>query len=213
MAARPAHSKTRRAKPLYRSSKISEYKFKRVLWSFVLDEPVAHAASHIALSANSINAIYAKLRKFFFAYGLFRDPYRGRDPREGFDVENVEDAEYYMLRYHLGRVASKRNRLDAPLNGPDFHFAESCWRFDFSMLEVERGPHLVQRLMYQNLMEFIRRFGPVGAKSEPSPQERREGVRLAMEQLDRLVLWLERNSVKFRDPGEKAQLRALREPD
>lgn len=213
MAATSASSKKRRSKPLYHSAKISPYLFKRVLWSFVLDEPVAHAASHISLSANSINAVYKKLRLFFFRYGLFRDAYHGRDPRDGLGVEEMQTAEYYMLRFHLARVAAKRNRLDAPLNGPDIHFAESCWRFDYFVLSGERGAELVHRLMYQNLMQFIRRFGPVGSKAIPTKEEYREGVTLALEQLDRLVIWLERNSARFRDPEERALLRQMREEE
>ncbi len=181
MASASSSLKKRRAKPLYHSSKISPYLFKRVLWSFVLEEPVARAAQHIALSANSINAIYGKLRIFFVRYGLFRDAYRARDPREGLGVADMETAEYFLLRFHLERVAAKRNRLDSPIDGFDVHFAESCWRFDYLMLSAERGPELVHRLMYQNLMEFIRRFGPVGSKVIPSKNDYREGLKLAME--------------------------------
>ncbi len=54
--ARAAKSKARRcSNRLYRSAKISEYQFKRVLWSFVMDEPAAHAAQHIDLRARLEN--------------------------------------------------------------------------------------------------------------------------------------------------------------
>ena len=88
---------------------------------------------------------------------------------------------------------------------------KSNWRFDFHSLKAERGADLVHRMMYENLLEFVRRFGPVGSTRVPSLQERRDGRTLADDQLNRIVLWLERNSEKFRGPEERAELRKLRE--
>lgn len=209
--ARAGKSKTAKAaNRFYRAAKISEYQFKRVLWAFVQDEPVAEAARHIALSANSINAIYTKLRKFFFEYGLFRDLYKGGDPRQGLSTPGFEDVEHLILLFHLKRVKEKRGKLDSAMDAPDYHFAESNWRFDFHDLKKERGPDAVYRMMYANLLEFIRRFGPVGGPP-PTSAQFREGRVLALEQLDRMILWLERNSVKFRSPEERQALRQLRE--
>jgi hypothetical protein len=73
MARRSKSAMKRPANRFYHSAKVSEYQFKRVLWSFVLDEPVAEAAKRMALSANSINAIYAKLRTYFTELRVFKD--------------------------------------------------------------------------------------------------------------------------------------------
>ncbi len=200
----------RRAKPLYFSAKISDYQFKKVLWQFVLDHSAAEAAKHVNLSANSITAIYAKLRKFFFDYRLFRDPYKGGDPRNGFAEEGYEDIEHLILAYHLNRVTKKHGALDCRMDEPDYHFAESNWRFDHHDMMKERGPELVQRMMLECLMAFIRKFGPVGAKEAATVQDRIAGLKLAIEQLDQRALWLERNSVKFNTIEKRKILNYLR---
>jgi hypothetical protein len=208
----PKTQKTRgRPRPLHRAAKITPYQFKRVLWSFVQDQTVAEASRQIALSANSIAALYAKLRKFFFDLGVFYDPYRGRDPRQGFEQEGFTEIEYLILKFHLARVSAKRGRLDAPLTGDDHHFAESNWRFDYVALEADRSASSVHQIMYANLLEFIRRFGPVGTKKAFTPEQRRAARALAREQMDKQLLWLERNSLKFKDAAERQELRKLRE--
>ena len=65
--------------------------------------------------------------------------------------------------------------------------------------------------MFDHLMEFIRQFGPVGSPVKPPPTKRKEAGRLALEQIDRIALWLERNSVEFRNPVSRAKLRDIRE--
>ena len=200
----------RRVRTLYHSAKITPYQFKRVLWAFVLDQSAAEAAKHIKLSANSIGAIYLKLRQFFYDTALFRDLYKGGDPRQGLDVPDHEDVEQLILLFHMERVSAKRGQLDAPLHGPDHHFAESNWRFDYYMLAAERGAESLHPVMYANLLEFIQRFGPVGSPRPITPAQRAEGRALALEQLDRQILWLERNSVKFKREEDKNDLRELR---
>lgn len=208
---RGTKSQTGRARRLYHSAKISPYQFKRVLWYFAIDATVAEAASHIDLSANSISALYTKLRKFFFDYALFRDPYHGRDPREGFEMEGFKDIELLILLYHMRRFARKRGKLASPMVGPDYHFAESNWRFDYYALRVERGPAFVQRMMYGHLLEFVKRFGPVGSPREPTQAQREAGRDLAIDQINRVTLWLERNSPRFKSAEERNALRSLRE--
>ena len=203
----------RREQPLYFAAKISDYQFKRLVWHFVLDDSAAETARHVRLSANSIASVYAKLRAFFYELGLFHDPYAGRDPRDGYAEEGYDDIELMRLRYHLARVAKKRGRLDAPLHGPDHHFAESHWRFDFEPLAQERGHEAVQPMMYNHLMEFVRRFGPVGKQMPVSQKARREALELVDEQLNRLILWMERNSVHFRDPHDREALKVMRTVD
>ena len=209
--ARKAKSKSgRRAKPLYHSAKISDYQFKKVLWHFTLDHSAAEAAKHIKLSANSISAIYAKLRKFFFDYGLFNDPYKGGDPREGLPYEGVENAELAMLEFHFERVREKHGALDSNINAPDYHFAESNWRFDHFYLWLERGGDAAHRKMYSGLMAFIRKFGPVGAPREATIEDRLSGAQFALAQIRDYVLWLERNAERFREADKRAALRAMR---
>lgn len=209
--ARKAKAKSqRRAKPLYFSAKISDYQFRKVVWHFTLDHSAAEAAKHVRLSVNSISAIYAKLRRFYFDYGLFGDPYKGGDPREGFAREGFEDVEHKLLTLHLERVAAKHGQPDTVMGEPDYHLSESNWRFGFDDLMKQRGPELVQRMMYAHLMEFLRRFGPVGARQPPTVDERRAGLTLALEQFDRTVLWMERNAEKFRDVEKRSELRRLR---
>src|SRR5262249_41276546 len=134
---RPAKSSNRQsANRLYRSAKISEYQFQRVLWSFVLDEPVARAAKHIDLSANSIQAIYRKLRRYFFEAGHFTDIYQGGDPRQGSALATGE-FERPLIEFHMRRFAAKRGADDAQ-EGPPYHFAESHWRFHYAAMTEGR---------------------------------------------------------------------------
>jgi hypothetical protein len=208
VAAASKRETKRRAKRLYHGAKISDYQFKKVLWHFVLDESAVEAAQHISLSANSIGAIYGKLRQFFFDYGLFRDPYNGGDPRGGLSTEGFEDIEFAILTYHLKRVSEKRGQLHAPL-----HLGESSWRFNFVTLFDGREPETVRHMMYAHLLEFIRRFGPVGSPAGPTNAHRVAGLNLVLEQLDGMALWMERYSAKFRDPAEKAKLKKFRDEE
>ena len=208
----PVNAKSRRTRrPLYFAAKISDYQFRKVLWHFTLDHSAREAARHIALSANSITTIYAKLRQFFFDYGLFNDPYKGGDPRAGLPYQDFEDVEYLILAFHLDRVKQKRGSLDCRMDEPDHHFAESNWRFDYLALRSERGIEFAERRMYATLLRFIRRFGPVGAKDKPTVRDRLAGSAFALDLMFESVLWLERNSAKFRDPEKRAELREMRD--
>ena len=197
-------------KTLYRAAKISDYQFKKVLWHFVLDHSAERAASQMDLSANSIGAIYAKLRRFFFDHGLFVDPYRGGDPRDGYERGGDEEIEFRMLDFHLRRVSAKHGSLDARPGEPDYHLAESYWRSHFSSLRDERGDEAVSRLMYDNLFEFVRRFGPVGSITPIATAKLLAAKQLVLEQQDRRILWLERNASSLRDPDSRQALRQLR---
>ncbi len=210
MAKQEKSKSGRRTRPLYFSAKISDYQFRKVLWNFTLDHSAAETARHVKLSANSISAIFAKLRRFFFEHRLFTDPYKGADPRDGLPHEGYEDIEHLILTYHLKRVAKKHGALDCRMDEPDYHFAESNWRFNFHELKKQRGPELVQRMMYAYLLEFVRRFGPVGARNPPTLAVKRDGLLLALDQFDRMIVWLERNSGKFRSLDKRKNLRDLR---
>jgi hypothetical protein len=192
----------------YHSAKISEYQFKRVLWSFVLDEPVAEAAKHIDLSANSINAIYAKLRVYFTALGVFKDIYEGGDPKEGTPKgEDYEGFEFRLLSFHLERAKGKRRMKDVQIGEINYNWNESFWRFHYSILTDGRPSEAVHRMMYAHLLAQIRLCGPVGAP----PKNLEESARLNDEHFKQRIRWLERNSPAFKDEASRTALREFRE--
>lgn len=201
-----AKTQTKRGRNrLYRSAKISAYQFKRVLWAFVLEDPAAHAASHIDLSANSINAIYGKLRTYFYEAGLFTDIYQGGDPREGSTLAE-EEFERRLIEFHIRRAGSKRGIDDAP-EGPAYHFAESHWRFHYAVMNEGRPSEALHRMMIAHLLEMIRCCGPVGAP----PTNTKAGLRLALKQMDQRLLWMERNAPMSHVYSSRYELRTLRE--
>lgn len=208
--AKAANAKSRRrVKRLYFSAKISDYQFKKVLWHFVLDHSAVEASRHVNLSANSISSIYAKLRKFFFDYGLFRDIYKGGDPKSGTGRDD-EVFEFALLDFHLKRVAKKHGALDSPMGEHDYHFAESFWRFHYRHLVKERPTEIVQRMMLDHLTTFIRTFGPVGTKHKASATDSQAGQRLALSMFDQVLVWLERNAARFQGKKSRAGLREVR---
>lgn len=202
--------KPRHRKRLYYAAKISDYHFRKVLWRFALDHSAEQTARHVRLSANSISLLHAKLRRFFFEAALFTDPYRGGDPTEGLR-EQFDLLEFHWLDFHLKRVAAKHGSLDTAGGTPDYHFAESCWRHGFEMLKAERGTDLVSRMMFENLLAFVRRLGPVGARRPLTVAQRLEGSKLALQQFDQRIIWLERNSARFKDGQARAELRDMRD--
>lgn len=63
MAASGENAKPRqRRRPLYHSAKISEYRFRKVLWHFVRDHSASETARATGLSVNSVHAIFRKIR-------------------------------------------------------------------------------------------------------------------------------------------------------
>lgn len=202
---RAARSQTKRGRNrLYRSAKISEYQFRRVLWSFARDEPAAQAAQHIALSVNSISAIYAKLRVYFYEAGLFVDIYQGDDPREGSTLAEPE-FERRLIAFHIARAAAKRGIDDRP-EGQAYHFAESHWRFHYAVMNDGRPSEALHQMMFTHLLGMIRCCGPVGAQ----PTNRKAGLQLALRQMDQRILWMERNAVQFSASSERKMLKSIR---
>jgi hypothetical protein len=210
--ARGLKSATRQpANRFYHSAKVSEYQFKRVLWAFILDQPVAEAAKRIAISANSINAIYAKLRLFFTEIGLFEDIYRGGDPADGTEYgDDDEDAiryEHAVLGFHLKRAKAKRRQKPTVIGEPDYNWGESVWRFNYSVLTNGRESPAIYRMMYAHLLAHIRLSGPIGLP----PKKCKDSARLECHQLDQRILWLERNAPDFRDEAARAELHEIRD--
>jgi len=176
---------------LYRSTKISDYRFRRVLDSFARDDSASDAARATGLSVNSVHALYRKLRIFFFECGLFLDFYDGHDP-ESFDSGNPH-FEKALLEFHLRRYGDKHG-FRSPGSEPHYHFAESCWRFDYYMMELERPSGDVHAMKLAHLLELIRLCGPVGA----APRNRQAGLRAVLRHADQRIEWLRRNAPGFR---------------
>lgn len=192
-----------RRRPLYHSAKISEARFRRVLWYFVRDATVAETARGTGLSDNSVAGIFRKLRVFFYEAGLFTDIYGGRDPNEVDYGEPVFERD--LIAFHLGRVRAKRG-LNGPMTEPDYHFAESHWRFHFHVMERQRPAEPVHGMMLAHLLEIIRLSGPVGTK----PVNTRIATKAILRQMDQRIAWLERNAGEFRTPAMRKELGAIR---
>lgn len=170
---------------------------------FTLDETVAATARKTGLSTNSVAALFQKLRAFFFEVGLFTDIYDGRDPLE-VDIDNPQ-FEQDLLEFHFARVRDKRG-LGARAGEPDYHFAESHWRYHFHVLARQRASGDIHAMMFAHLLELIRLCGPVGA----TPVNRRAGILAIARQMDQRIAWLERNALNFRPADQRDALRAVR---
>ncbi|MCB9992253.1 MAG: hypothetical protein H6873_01200 [Hyphomicrobiaceae bacterium] len=192
-------SKRRRVSVLYHSAKISDYRFRKLLWHFVRDHSTTEAARDVRLSVNSAHAIYRKLRVFFYEVGLFLDFYAGQDP-ETFESDNPV-FEKALLEYHFERIGRHRG-LRSPATEPPYHFAESCWRYDFYVMMQERPADTVYAMMQRHLLELIRLCGPVGARPRNLPA----GARAVMRQAGERIAWLKRNAPGFRDEDIRAGL-------
>ncbi len=188
---------------LTRASKIGDVKFRRVLAHFVRDHTATETARQTALSVNSVVAIFSKLRVYFWEVGLFTDYYDGQDPRN-FEGGN-EHFERELLAFHFGRVREKRG-LRSSAGKPDYHFAESHWRFHFHVIREQRLSADVHAMMLSHLLELIRVCGPVGGR----PGNREAGLRAILRQTDQRTLWLERNAPAFRSSQDRAMLKDIR---
>ena len=193
----------RRSHPLYHAAKISDYRFRKVLWHFVHDHTAAETARDVTLSTNSVQAIFRKIRVYFFEVGLFMDIYQGRDPIE-VDTGNPH-FEKLLIEFHFERMNTKKS-MRQPITEPPYHFAESCWRYDFHVMMSERPDAGVYGMTERHLLELIRRCGPVG----DLPRNRRAGLLLVMRQTDERIDWLRRNAPGFRAEHTRAELRAVR---
>lgn len=197
----PARRNARRSPSrLYRSGKISDYRFRKVLAHFARDHSATDTAEAVGLSVNSVHTIFKKMRVFFFEVGLFRDFYEGRDP---LSVEShLARFEYGLLEFHFSRVRDKRGLRSLP-GAPDYHFAESCWRYDFKVLMDERPTDAIHVMMQAHLLEVIRLCGPLGRP----PRNRAAGLRVVARHIDQRVLWLSRNAPGFALPAQRAALK------
>jgi len=155
------------------------------------------------LSVNSVAAIFRKLRVYFWDAGIFADPYEGKDPRE-FDDDNLE-YERRLLDFHFSRARDKRG-LKSTWKEPDYHLAESQWRFGYMQLMVQRPSADVHPMMMSHLLEIIRLCGPVGS----NPVNRKVGLLAKLRHMDQMVLWLERNAPGFNSEEQRAELKNIR---
>jgi hypothetical protein len=193
----------RTGRKLRHAAKISDYRFRKVLWHYVRDHSAAQAARETGVSTNSVSAIYRKLRVFFFEVGLFTDIYQGQDPCT-FESEDLT-FERDLITYHLERMRGMR-RAKCPADEPDYHFAESHWRFHFQVLLGQRASEEVYAMMLTHLAEIIRLCGPVGQK----PSNLGAGLMAVVRQMDQRILWLERNGPEFRSDERRAELKSIR---
>lgn len=201
----PKKQRPRRARrPLYHASKISEARFKKVLWHFAKDDTVAEAARQTGLSQNAVSTIFVKLRRFFTEVGMFTDVYEGGDPADGLPGGEPDEAihfEFELIEFHFARLKAKRGlgRGAAEID----QFNESHWRYHYVMLMGDRGSDAVHHMMHRHLLEMIRRRGPVGRP----PVNRREGLRLCLAQMDERVIWAMRNSFKYKSGDLRDKLK------
>lgn len=196
----------RRSKPLYHAAKISERRFRQVLWHFAKDDTAAEAALRSGLSVNAVNTLFQKLRRFFVEAGMFTDIYQGGDPRDSYAGDPSAEAEQYelhLIEFHFARMKAKRQVGTG--QSEDDHWCESHWRFHYVMLVEDRGGDAVHYMMYRHLLEMVRRCGPVGKP----PINHREGLRLCLSQMDERIRWAERNSLRLSDPHSRTGLRQI----
>lgn len=194
----------RRRRPLYHSAKISEYRFRKVLWHFVRDHSASETARATGLSVNSVHAIFRKIRVYFWEVGLFRDFYEGVDPLEF--VGDEQATEYEVLGYHLQRHREKHG-FRSPTSEPPYHFAETYWRYHYLVMIRERPSDTIYDMMPSHLIEMIRLCGPVGTK----PGNFRAGLRVILRQMDQRMAWLERNAPGYTDSHQRATLREIQD--
>lgn len=160
--------KRKKAKRLYHSAKISDYRFRKVLRCFAQDRSARDTARETGLSINSVASLFHKLRVFFTELKLFSDLYEGKDPS---DFEpGMELYERALLEFHFQRVRAKHG-LNSPMDEPDYHFAESCWRYHYKVMADQRASDQLPTMMFNHLLELIRLCGPVGK----TPVNRRAG--------------------------------------
>jgi hypothetical protein len=190
----------RRTRRLYHSAKISDYRFRRVLWHFVRGHTATETARATRLSVNSVNELYGKIRTYFFEAGLFKDFYGGTG-WAAYDPEQDKEFEQSLLAFHRRRLRSRRGVKTRP-GQPDYHLAESWWRLDFAMILRERPSDAVYDMMIGQLLAVIRVAGPVGRRPANSTQLRRTLARL----IDQRILWLQRNAASFATPALRAGL-------
>ena len=188
----------RRVARLYRSSKISEARFRKVLEQFARDASATDAARATGLSINATHTIYRKLRVFFFEIGLFLDFYGGADP---LTYNGDPHSEFALLEFHFARIRARRG-LKSPTTEPPYHLAESWWRYQFKVLMRERPSEAVYAMMVANLLELIRLCGPVGAP----PRNLEAGALAIARQIDQRSAWLRRNAPGFADTETRLAL-------
>lgn len=174
-----------------------------ILRHFVDDRSATFTAQATRLSTNSVNAIFRKLRVYFWDVGSFTDFYEGQDPRAV--VSDAPTFERALLAFHIERYRNKRG-LKSPWNEPDYHFAESHWRFQYALLTLNRPGVDVRPMMTEHLLEIIRLCGPVGRK----PGNRLAGLKAVARQMDQRLQWMERNDPGFANPEDRAALRTIR---
>lgn len=190
MAERKKAKTRRRIRPLYHSAKISDYRFRKVLWHFVRDYSATDTAKATGLSVNSVHGVFRKLRVYFYEAGLFMNFYGGTG-EAAFKPED-EPLQRDLLAFHSRRAARRRGLKTNP-GEPNYHLAESWWRLDFAMIMRERPSEAVYDMMMGQLLAVIRIGGAVGTTPGNTPQR----VKVLARLVDQKILWLQRNAAEF----------------
>ncbi|WP_375412998.1 hypothetical protein [uncultured Bradyrhizobium sp.] len=182
------------------AAKISDYRFRKVLACFVRDHTATETARMTGLSVNSVNDLYRKIRIYFYDAGLFMNFYGGAGPAR-YDPDDHKDFERTLLRFHRNRLRSRRGVRETP-GAPNYHLAESWWRFDFAMILRERPSDSVYDMMVAQLLAIIRVAGPIGRHPKNPAARSRVIARL----VDQKILWFLRNAPGFANPELRAGL-------
>lgn len=197
---RAVSKKRRGGSRLYYAAKISDYRFRKVLWHFVRDHTATETARATGLSLNSVNDLYRKIRVYFYEAGLFMNFYGGTG-WASYDPQADKEFEHLLLSFHRNRLRSRRGVRETP-GQPNYHLAESWWRLDFAMILRERASDAVYDMMTGQLLSVIRVAGPVGRKPGNLSARRRMIAQL----VDQKILWLQRNAPGFADDKSRVSL-------
>jgi len=149
----------------------------------------------MGLSANSVSAIFGKLRRFMCDIGAFSDFNEwGIEHAVYRRSEAAVDYEIALYEFHRQRLSGKRRLVDPP-EGPLLHFAETCWRFHYYLMWKEQKSDWVYAIMLRHLFELIDRYGPIGVDI----QKRRPIFGEHVAQLDQIEAWLKRYGRDYDD--------------
>lgn len=157
------------------------------------DHTVAETATATKLSANSINAIFQKIRVYLSEVHFYWPLLAYKFESEKDDPDAYHN---FIMQFHRERIALKRG-LKPSDEKSDYHILESFWRFDYHLLVSQRRTHAeeVYGMMLRDLIALIRICGPIGSK----PGKIWHGRSLLLKQHRKRALWLVRNGPDFQE--------------
>lgn len=187
----------------YRNAKFSEYHFKKILKYFVEDSTPTAASKDIALSLNTINTVFVRIRMHFVALGLFYD-------FESPELEISDDARQAIRNFHNQRMRARRGIINPA--SKSLHRCESQWRYNYIAIFNLGDSGAAFDQMFADLLELITISGPIGGGIEKMDQ----ASQCILEQMARRLTWMERNSPDMKRlelrPFLKAEKASLIDP-